>query len=72
MKCNFFYFDVSNLKETNKQQKNVEKRLIQTIVIYVRVVNRNQMNVEIGPITITKKSTKSKQRGRLNQTNSKL
>jgi len=71
MKCNIFDFDASNLKETNKQQPNVEKWLLQTIVIYVRVVKRNLINADIGPIIITKQSTKSKQRGRLNQTNNK-
>ena len=29
------------LEEANKQQASVEKRLIKTIVIYVRVVKRN-------------------------------
>ena len=32
------------LEEANKQQESVEKRLIQTIVIYVWVVKRNQIN----------------------------
>ena len=71
MKFNRFDFDVSNLKETNKQETTAKKQLIQTIVIYVRVVKRNRNNAEIGSITIIKQSTKSKKRERLNQTNSK-
>ena len=34
------------LEEANKQQASVGKRLIQKIVIYVRIVKRNRINAK--------------------------